>query len=193
MPDPDLPEAAWLEAGAAYRSWRIGDDGEGRLHAALVRAAPLIRADERERDAKDRTAAEANITRLGIHVDRLGKEHGRHSLAVSAHKARADQQESRAVHAEKQLARFLDHAQEYDRLAEQAAMSRRNADLVTELRRRVTALEKSSDRARAAERERIAQIADLVGAVYDDDGDGVPEPFADLIRGTPPQESHGGG
>jgi hypothetical protein len=35
---------------------------------------------------------------------------------------------------------------------------------------------------RAAERERIAKLADKAGAVYDEDGDGVPEPFADLIR-----------
>jgi hypothetical protein len=34
----------------------------------------------------------------------------------------------------------------------------------------------------AAERERIAVLAGKVEAVYDEDGDGVPEPFADLIR-----------
>lgn len=34
----------------------------------------------------------------------------------------------------------------------------------------------------AAERERIAALADKVEAVYDEDGDGVAEPFADLIR-----------
>jgi hypothetical protein len=45
----DLPAPARRAAEAAYRNWRIGDDGEGRLHAALVVAASLIRADERER------------------------------------------------------------------------------------------------------------------------------------------------
>lgn len=43
MADPDLPQEARKAAEAAYRNWRIGDDGEGRLHAALV-------AYERERD-----------------------------------------------------------------------------------------------------------------------------------------------
>jgi hypothetical protein len=35
---------------------------------------------------------------------------------------------------------------------------------------------------RADERERIAALADKVEAVYDEDGDGVPDPFSDLIR-----------
>lgn len=103
----------------------------------------------------DHTACSAEIARLGEHVARLGREHARHSAAVSAHKARADQQESRAIRAEGQLARFLEHAEEYDRLAALAAMSRRNADLVAELRRRVTALERSEARARTTERARI--------------------------------------
>jgi hypothetical protein len=51
MPDLDLPQDARAAAEAAYRNWRIGDDGEGRLHAALVAAAPLIVAAERERIA----------------------------------------------------------------------------------------------------------------------------------------------
>ena len=49
MPDTDLPQDARAAAEAAYRNWRVGDDGEGRLHAALAAAAPLIRAAERER------------------------------------------------------------------------------------------------------------------------------------------------
>lgn len=44
-----LPEPAREAAYRAYRCWRIGDDGDGRLHAALVAAEPLIRAAERER------------------------------------------------------------------------------------------------------------------------------------------------
>lgn len=47
------------------------------------------------------------------------------------------------------------------------------------VRDRMAAMEEAI---RSAERERIAQLADLVGAIYDDDGDGVPDPFADLIR-----------
>ena len=103
----------------------------------------------------DHAACDAEIARLGEHVARLSREHARHSLAVSAHKGRADQMESRAVRAEKQLARFLSYAEEYDKLAEQAADSRRNADLVTELRRRIAVLERSTASAVAVERKRI--------------------------------------
>ena len=45
VPPPSLPPAAWEKAREAYRAWRIGDGGEGRLHAALLAAAPLIRAE----------------------------------------------------------------------------------------------------------------------------------------------------
>lgn len=80
---------------------------------------------------------------------RLSAEHARHSLALEAHKARADQQESRAVHAEKQLARFADRAAEYEELAERAAQGERNADLVDELCRRIAALERQNERLRS--------------------------------------------
>jgi hypothetical protein len=43
-------------------------------------------------------------------------------------------------------------------------------------------LEAAEPLIRAAERERIAALADKVEAIYDEDGDGVPEPFADMIR-----------
>jgi hypothetical protein len=46
MTGPDLPDHARRAAVAAYRGWRIGDDGEGRLHAALV-------AYERQRATQD--------------------------------------------------------------------------------------------------------------------------------------------
>lgn len=42
-----------------------------------------------------------------------------------------------------------------------------------------------AEMAAADERERIAALADLVGAIYDEDGDGVPGPFGDLIREEP--------
>jgi hypothetical protein len=151
-------EAERAEAEGRVRfllgTWEERSDDQ---HELDMRIGEAVAAAERERDAKDRAAAEANIARLGIHVDRLAKEHARHSLAVSAHKARADQQESRAVRAEKQLVRFALHAGEYGQLAEQAAESQRNADLVAELRKHVTALEGSLERARAAERIRIRQ------------------------------------
>ena len=35
----------------------------------------------------DHAACDAEIARLTRHVERLGREHARHSLAVSAHKA----------------------------------------------------------------------------------------------------------
>jgi hypothetical protein len=79
---------------------------------------------------------------------RLADEHRRHSLALEAHKARGDQQESRAVHAEKQLARFAVGVAEYEELAERAALAQRDADLVTELRRRIAALERANERLR---------------------------------------------
>lgn len=52
MPDPDLPQNARKAAEAAYRNWRIGGQFEGRLHAALEAAAPLIREAERRRIAR---------------------------------------------------------------------------------------------------------------------------------------------
>jgi hypothetical protein len=128
----------------------------------------------------DHAACDAEIARLGEHVARLGREHARHSLAVSAHKGRGDQMESRAIRAEKQLARFLGYTEEYDKLAEQAADSRRNADLVAELRRRVAVLERSVDRAAAAERERIRQLAIRNNAVSAAD-EGTCMFFADLL------------
>jgi len=45
IPPPSLPPDAWEAAREAYRGWRIGDPGEGGLHAALLAAAPLIRAE----------------------------------------------------------------------------------------------------------------------------------------------------
>jgi hypothetical protein len=93
----------------------------------------------------------AEIARLRAHLDRLAKEHARHSLAVSAHKARADQQQSRAVHAEGQLARFATYAEQYDKLAEMAAAGERATDLVTELRRRLAPMERLQANLRSAE------------------------------------------
>lgn len=49
MADETLPAPARRAAEAAYRNWRIGGQFEGRLHAALEAAAPLIREAERER------------------------------------------------------------------------------------------------------------------------------------------------
>lgn len=96
----------------------------------------------------DHAACEAEAARLGAHIDVLGREHQRHSLAVAAHKARGDQQESRAIRAERQLARFAGYAEQYDELAQQAAEGQRNADLVTELRRHIAALERANERLR---------------------------------------------
>lgn len=52
MADETLPAPARKAAEAAYRNWRIGGQFEGRLHAALEAAAPLIREAERERIAQ---------------------------------------------------------------------------------------------------------------------------------------------
>jgi hypothetical protein len=67
----DLPEPARRAAEAAYRNWRIGDDGEGRLHAALVAAAPLIRAE-----AEAQLAAIEALCREPSHVLLKGTDAG---------------------------------------------------------------------------------------------------------------------
>ena len=54
----------------------------------------------------------------------------------------ADAAESRAMHAERQLARFADQVARYEELDDLAGQAQRNADLVTELRRRVAVLER---------------------------------------------------
>ena len=143
----------------------------------------------------------AEIARLRAHLDRLAKEHARHSLAVSAHKARADQQESRAIHAETQLARFATYIEQYDKLAEMAGAGQRATDLVAELRRRLAPMERLLANLRSAEaalansaggeRERIAQVAEDLGAHYHDDTGGQSAPFADYLRGrkSPAAES----
>ena len=82
-------------------------------------------------------------------------DHRTCQLAIDAHKARADQQEARAAAAEEALAAFARNVEEHDQLAGRAAMSQRNADLAAELRKRVTALERSEARARMSERARI--------------------------------------
>jgi hypothetical protein len=71
----------------------------------------------------------------------LEEWHKRDALAVEAHKARADHQESRANGAEERLGCFADHAERYRQLAELAATGQRDADLVKELRRRIAVLE----------------------------------------------------
>jgi hypothetical protein len=73
---------------------------------------------------------------------RLADEHRRHSVALDAHKARADAAESRAIHAERQLARFADGILRFEELAERAEKGQRDADLVDELRRRIAGLER---------------------------------------------------
>lgn len=184
---------------------------------------------------------DAEITRLRARLQVLAKEHARHSLAVSVHQGRADQQESRAVHAEKQLHRLGEYVARYDELAEQAAAGQRAADLVAELRRRLAPMErmqgnlrsaeaklaemrtelehckaalagdneggrlwmidcgllvekhrKAATEAAAAERERVAKLAEQVDAFYDAPcPDSVPgcihqdAPFANLIRRQP--------
>jgi hypothetical protein len=120
--------------------------------------APWEELDEFQREADMRIGEavagdrEAEIRRQLAHIQMLGREHNRHALAVSAHKARADQLESRAIKAEKQLARFADIAERYDALAQQAADGERAADLVKELGRRIRSLERQLERARAAGR-----------------------------------------
>lgn len=83
---------------------------------------------------------DAEIARLRARIDMLGREHNRHSLAVEAHKGRSDQQESRAIRAEKQLARFAGQAERYEELAERAELGQRAMDLEAELRRRLAIL-----------------------------------------------------
>lgn len=65
----------------------------------------------------------ADIMRLDAHRRKLAEEHLRHSRAVDLHRARADQQTSRAVRAERQLERL---AWDAERLAE--ALRREIAD-----------------------------------------------------------------
>ena len=106
-------------------------------------------------------ACDAEITRLREHVARLGREHHRHALAVTAHKARADQQESRAAAAERQLARFVRYVEEYDLLAERAAQGQRDSDVLKEIRRRIPPLERQAERCRDAEAKLSAIAARL--------------------------------
>lgn len=79
----DIPERAREAAYRAYRGWRIGDDGEGRLHAALVAAAPLIRAAERERAE----AAEAKLAEVRETIAAFFTHHG-NSAAFALRSAR---------------------------------------------------------------------------------------------------------
>jgi hypothetical protein len=97
----------------------------------------------------------SEITRLRERVRELGDEHARHALAVEAHKARADQQESRAIAAEEQLARFADLIARYEELAQQAADGQRDSDVLAEVRRRMVHLER--DRERILEIRRITR------------------------------------
>jgi hypothetical protein len=50
MPDETLPPGAYEAADEAFESFRVGDGGaRDELEAALLAAAPKIRADEREK------------------------------------------------------------------------------------------------------------------------------------------------
>jgi hypothetical protein len=60
-----LPRDARKAAEAAYRDWRIGDDGEGRLHAALV-AYDRALASEPWRERAE--AAEAKLAAIAEYV-----------------------------------------------------------------------------------------------------------------------------
>lgn len=128
---------AELQAAIQEASVYHGDEGTSGylLSDEQVKAIAVLAVKWAEASAAERTR-------------RLSAEHARHSTALEAHKARGDQQESRAVHAEKQLARFADGVAEYEELAERAACAQRDADLVTELRRRITALERANERLR---------------------------------------------
>ena len=109
----------------------------------------------------DHAVCDAEIAGLREHVGRLGREHNRHALAVTTHKARADQQESRAAAAERQLARFARYAEEYDQLVEQAALGQRDSDVLKEIRRRIPPLERQAERCMAAEAKLSAITARL--------------------------------
>ena len=114
----------------------------------------------------------AEIVRLRAHVDQLGREHARHSLALEAHKGRADQQESRAIRAEGQLARFASHVEQYDQLAEQAAQGQRDSDVLKEIRRRLPAMERDLRRGRIAE----GKLAEIRAACVS-----IPSPIANRV------------
>ena len=90
---------------------------------------------------------DAEIQRLREHNRKLTAEHQRHSLAVEAHKARADASESRAVHAEKQLRRWAVSIEQYERLTTAADEGVRASLLAKELRRQLTGLEGAYERA----------------------------------------------
>lgn len=91
----------------------------------------------------------------------LEEWHKRDALAVEAHKARADHQQSRAEDAEERLACFAGHAERYRQLAELAATGQRDADLVEELRRRIAALERHRTFLTAREPEPAPELAAL--------------------------------
>lgn|SRR5512146_58042 len=78
-------------------------------------------------------------------------DHRTCQLAIDAHRARADQQEARAVAAEEVLAAFARNVEEHARLAEQAAQGQRDSDVLKEIRRRIPPLERQAGRGRAAE------------------------------------------
>jgi hypothetical protein len=88
-------------------------------------------------------------------------DHRTCQLAIDAHKARADQMESRAIEAERQLARFADQAERYEELAGQAAASERVRAEAGDLRRCNDVLARHRDWVEAELEKTDAEIARL--------------------------------
>jgi chromosome segregation ATPase len=92
-------------------------------------------------------------------------DHRTCQLAIDAHKARADQQEARAIAAEEILAAFARNVEEHEQLAGQAAQGQRDSDVLKEIRRRIPPLERQAERAGRAE-AKLAEVRRTIAAFF---------------------------